>query len=96
MEQWEYFTTFVWADLNIHKNDFVAMFPDVENTPLYDPRTMIPELDSLGKQGWELVHMEPVIVGKNHDICMGSTEQTSVRPWTNAYFCVFKRPQASE
>jgi hypothetical protein len=96
MQQWEYFTTFLWADLNTHKNDFVAMFPDAEQPPLYDPRTMIPELDSLGKQGWELVHMEPIIVGKNLDVCIGSTEQTSVRPWTNAYFCVFKRPQPSE
>jgi hypothetical protein len=53
---------------------------------------MVPELDSLGRDGWELVHMEPVIVGNNADVCIGSTEQTSVRPWTNTYFCVFKRP----
>jgi len=80
MQQWEYFTTFVWADVNKDKRDFTTMFPDVENVPKYHPMAMIPELDSLGKEGWELVHMQPAIVGNNHDVCVGGTEGTSVRP----------------
>ena len=27
MQQWEYFTTFVWADVNKDKRDFTTMFP---------------------------------------------------------------------
>ncbi len=92
MQRWEYYTTFMWADVNKDKHDFLAMFPDAENTPKFHPMAMIPGLDSLGQDGWELVHMEPAIVGSNYDVCAGSTDQTSTRPWTNAYFCVFKRP----
>ena len=92
MSQWEYYTTFLTAEVNTQKRELIDMFPDIHAAPKYDPRALIPELDSLGHDGWELVHMEPVIAGNNGDICMGSTEQTSVRPWTNTYFCVFKRP----
>ena len=92
MPQWEYYTTFLIAEVNTQKRELIDMFPDIHAAPKYDPRALIPELDSLGHDGWELVHMEPVIAGNNGDICMGSTEQTSVRPWTNTYFCVFKRP----
>lgn len=96
MQRWEYFTTFLTADVNTQKRDFIAMFPDIDSTAKYDPRAMIPELDSLGRDGWELVHMEPVLVGNNLDICIGSTEATSIRPWTHTYFCVFKRPEQDE
>jgi hypothetical protein len=92
MPQWEYFTTFLTAEVNTQKRELVDMFPDIRTAARYDPRAMVPELDSLGRDGWELVHMEPVIVGNNADVCIGSTEQTSVRPWTNTYFCGFKRP----
>jgi hypothetical protein len=92
MPQWEYFTTFLTAEVNTQKRELIDMFQDVNTAPKYDPRALIPELDSLGRDGWELVHMQPAIVGNNADVCVGSTEQTSVRPWTNTYFCVFKRP----
>ncbi|HML23439.1 MAG TPA: hypothetical protein PKD09_17420 [Aggregatilinea sp.] len=92
MQRWEYYSTFMWADVNKDKRDFLAMFPGEADIPKYHPKAMIPELDSMGQDGWELVHMQPVIVGNNYDVCVGSTDQTSQRPWTNAYFCVFKRP----
>ena len=48
---------------------------------------MIPELNTLGEQGWELVHMQPLErVGKTGDVRMGDGGN-----WTNVYFCVFKR-----
>jgi hypothetical protein len=92
MPQWEYYTTFLAAEVNTQKRALVDMFPDIHAAPKYDPRALIPELDSLGQDGWELVHMEPVITGGNGDVCVGTTEGTSARPWTNTYFCVFKRP----
>ena len=28
MQRWEYYTTFLEADVNLQKRDFIAMFPD--------------------------------------------------------------------
>lgn len=96
MQQWEYFTTFIVADVNLQKRDIIAMFPDISTTGKYDPRAMIPELDSLGKDGWELVHMQPVVVGTNMDVAAGGTEGTTTSTWSKSYFCVFKRPVTDE
>jgi hypothetical protein len=96
MQQWEYFTTFIEADVNLSKRDIIAMFPDIADTGKYDPRAMISELDSLGQDGWELIHMQPVVVGSNFDVAAGGSENTTKGPWTNKYFCVFKRPVASD
>ena len=90
MERWEYLTKFVKADV---KNEGVDSFlktyrPNWKKPPPYTPEAMMPELDDLGNQGWELVHMEPVArVGNKGDVLFtgGSDE------WSNTYFCVFKR-----
>jgi hypothetical protein len=51
---------------------------------------MIPELNSLGDQGWEMVHMEPIgAVGKKGDV--GFIAGDAMARWSNSYFCVFKR-----
>lgn len=51
---------------------------------------MIPELNSLGDQGWEMVHMEPIgTVGKKGDV--GFIAGDAMARWSNSYFCVFKR-----
>jgi hypothetical protein len=89
MEQWEYLTKFVTADIkNEGASDFLKRFrPNWKNPPPYTPETLIPELDDLGTQGWELIHMEPVArVGKKGDVLF-----TSGGDWSNSYFCVFKR-----
>jgi hypothetical protein len=88
MEQWEYLSKFIKADVkNAGVSDFLKRFrPNWKNPPVYTPEAMMPELDDLGAMGWELVHMEPVArVGKKGDIFFGSGE------WSNSYFCVFKR-----
>jgi len=47
----------------------------------------MPELNKLGEEGWELVHMEPVAkVGNKGDVLIGPNYR-----WSNIYFCVFKR-----
>ncbi len=88
MEKWEYLTRFVTADAK--SNEAKAFLkqhrPNWKNPPVYTPEAMMPELDSLGDQGWELVHMEPVAkTGKKGDVYFGDGE------WSNTYFCVFKR-----
>jgi hypothetical protein len=59
-----------------------------ETHPKFSPYATLPELNRLGQKGWELVSMQPVIVGKNHDILVHPNDMAY---WGNTYFCVFKR-----
>jgi len=87
--QWEYLTLFVEADAK-REEDFLREHWDwKEGIPPYAPQAMMPQLDSLGAQGWELVHMQPVSVGGKEDLLI--TDGSGSRTWTSRYFCVFKR-----
>jgi hypothetical protein len=86
MEQWEYLTLFLEA--NARKKEtkqFIKETFDKKAKP-HSPEAMIPELNKLGAEGWELVHMEPV----PH---LGNKEDVQFDPyrWSNNYFCVLKR-----
>ncbi len=59
-----------------------------DQTPKYAIQAVLPRLNTLGEQGWELVQMEPVRVGVNGDVMVSGGE---TRYWTNVYLCVFKR-----
>jgi hypothetical protein len=88
MERWEYLTKFIKADVKTQgvADFFKSYRPNWKNPPPYTPEAMMPELDSLGDQGWELVHMEPVArVGRKGDVLFNNGE------WSNTYFCVLKR-----
>ena len=90
MPQWEYLTTFIEANAQPkEKREFLRLrFPDRKRHPRYTPESMMPELDKLGAEGWELVHMEPVaqVGGKGDILFKGSGSH-----WGHSYFCVFKR-----
>jgi hypothetical protein len=88
MEKWEYFTTFIEASVKKENKDYLKQrLPDKKKLPKFSPESMMPELDKLGDEGWELVHMEPVAkVGGNGDILFDGAPR-----WSNRYFCVFKR-----
>jgi hypothetical protein len=89
MEQWEYLSKFIRASAksNEVKEFLMQMWPAWKNPPEYTPEAMIPELNTLGEQGWELMHIQPIEkVGDKGDIRIGDNGS-----WTNAYFCVFKR-----
>lgn len=88
MQYWEYHTCFIEA--NKQTSESLAYSLEAEQTAMYSPQQLMPELNRLGAKGWELVHMEPAFVGKNEDILMH--EGGGSRRWTNKYFCVFKRP----
>jgi len=89
MQRWEYLTKFVEANVqNIEAGGYYSELVETENLQRNSPQTMIPELNQLGEKGWELVHMEPVIVGRNHDVLVHPNNMTY---WANNYFCVFKR-----
>ena len=84
-QKWEYWTGMLWAaEKRKNKESY-----EEQALPSYAPQHLIPELDALGAEGWELVHMQPVYAGNNHDVMVFAD---AARQWTHAYFCVFKRP----
>lgn len=86
MDRWEYMTLFIEAKAENVRDHLAEL--DVENPPRNTPLSMMPQLNALGNKGWELIHMEPVIVGRNHDILLHSADH---RCWTSNYFAVLKR-----
>jgi hypothetical protein len=91
MQTWEYFTCFLYANAENQREFFKRRWPNW-NPPQYAPQAMIPKLNELGQEGWELVHIEPVAsVGKNYDVFFAG----AINSWSNCYFCVFKRPMSS-
>jgi len=89
MEQWEYLTRFLEADMRQTAVSEYVSDLEIEKAPIYSPEALMPELNRLGAKGWELVQMQPVHVGNNYDILMHDGSGTN--RWTNKYFCVFKR-----
>ena len=92
--RWEYLTRFIFADVENPGavEHFLIQWPG-SKPKKYEPELMIPELNALGNQGWELVHMQPIgAVGKNRDV--GFVAGEAVPRWSNSYFCVFKRQKA--
>ena len=87
MNQWEYYTTFIDAEMTQVEWQQEAMIPPGEH-PKFSPYALMPELNRLGEKGWELVHIEPVITGRNDDVLV---HPNNMIYWGNTYFCVFKR-----
>lgn len=87
MEKWEYQTRFFEARA---KGRDVKSFikEEFDKRPKrYSPEAMIPELNELGEEGWEIIHMEPVArVGGKEDVLFDDGYR-----WSNTYFCVLKR-----
>jgi hypothetical protein len=88
--RWEYMTLFVRAEAEREMDFLQSNWSWKNGIPRNTPQAMIPELNSLGDQGWELVHMQPVMVGNNADVLIADPSSGS-RSWTSTYFCVFKR-----
>lgn len=94
MPQWEYMTVFLEADA-VREADVLLQMRDWKNgIPAYAPEALIPRMNALGEQGWEVVHMEPVYVGQKQDVL--AKDGSGGRTWTNSYFAVFKRPKPEE
>ncbi len=61
--------------------------------PIYTHEALIPQLDAFGADGWELVTLEPVVLGSKGDIMVAAVDHNH---WTSTYLCTFKRPKPSE
>jgi hypothetical protein len=91
-QKWEYLTVFVRAE-SAPVQDFLEERWDWKSgIPRNTPESMIPRMDAYGDDGWELVHMQPVVVGNNADV-LAVDSGRGVGSWTSTYFCVFKRPE---
>ena len=88
MQRWEYFTTHLEAN--------IEQFPPPPSDHIsggekgrYSPHSLIAQLNRLGDQGWELMSIEPVAVGKHEDVVR---PDANAGRWGRHYFCCFKRP----
>lgn len=94
MDQWEYLPTYIRAEINSKelKEYLQGQLPDRKKLPRYAAEAMMPQMNELGRHGWELVHMEPVAdLGRKGDVLFDGTGSS----WSNVYFCVFKRRRAT-
>ena len=90
MQKWEYLTEFFsayfknegWEE---YRQEHIPNFKQGK----FSPETMIPRFNRMGEDGWELVHMQPVVVGPDDDVVAGGSDSSS----SNAYFCAWKRPK---
>jgi hypothetical protein len=88
MEQWEHLVLTLKADAKQQKDFLQSNWPD-QFFPNYAPQALIPELDAIGRQGWELVSAQPVFIGGNGDITYD--QPATMGYWTHEYLCFFKR-----
>ncbi|GAB4518684.1 MAG: hypothetical protein OHK0046_26640 [Anaerolineae bacterium] len=88
MEQWEYMPTYLQAEAKGKDiKEFLRQKFDLKRPPRYMVEALMPELNRLGAEGWELVHMEPVAkLNRKGTVLFGVGYR-----WSNVYFCVFKR-----
>jgi hypothetical protein len=86
MEEWEYWTGFLEATIRKQGvQDYLYRTHPNWKAPEYTPEAMIPELNQFGKTGWELVHMQPVVVGRNQDVGFPHGGDVSLTQWTNLH-----------
>ena len=92
MEEWEHHVAILEANGPAQSQFLQARWPQ---SPIaeYDPRSLIPRLDYYGKQGWELVSAQPVVLGANQDVTYVSELSGK---WTHTYLCFFKRRKQRE
>ncbi len=87
MDTWEYFSTLIEANMASESAAYSDEIPAGDH-PKFSPYAIIPELNSFGAKGWELMHIEPVSPGRNHDVVK---PDASSMKWARHYLCVFKR-----
>jgi len=93
MEEWEHHIAILEANGPAQFRFLQARWPK-SPVAMYDPRALIPLLDDFGKEGWELISAQPVVLGGNQDVSY--TTQPFGVGWTHTYLCFFKRRKQAE
>ncbi len=69
MDRWEYRTAIIEADADdADTQGYMERYWHDEKRPRYSPEALMPALDELGAQGWELVTLQPVLLGHDQEI----------------------------
>jgi hypothetical protein len=89
-ESWEHLIIVLEADASKHARFLRQRWPNRQFPP-YSPEALIPELNEISKDGWELVALQPVIIGYNGDIQVVGEASLGFGKWTRTYLCTFKR-----
>ena len=84
---WEHYVELIEADAQKHP-ELVQSFYPPGSVPQYALQSILPRLNHLGEQGWEIVQVQPVMVGRNGDVLINGAMSEK---WTRTYLCVFKR-----
>lgn len=89
MDRWEYRTTFLQADAEEPKTrDWLKSRWPNWKVPQHSPEALVPILNEYGAEGWELISIQPVVVGDKGDVRVATTSTTTR---ASAYFGAFKR-----
>ena len=95
MQKWEYYSTFLNAEAESVQDELKKRFPTEKTFLPFTPRALMPQLDKFGEEGWELVSIQPVQIGKRGDILVhdtyGTLNPAGNSAWTHTYLCSFKR-----
>ena len=89
---WEHLVVYLNADAQ-QQTAFLQQHAPGKHFPMYAAEALMPNLDAYGQQGWELVSIQPVVVGENGDILVTDRTQGWAGRWTHTYQCAFKRPK---
>jgi hypothetical protein len=86
LPEWEHYIEYIIADAREKETrDFLATYYPGERMPKFAAQASLLRLNAIGAQGWELVHMQPVLVLNDGSVTSGE------KFGTNTYLCVFKR-----
>ncbi len=92
MQRWEYLTVILEANAD-READFLMQYRDWKDPmPEFTVEALMPRLNALGEQGWEMVSLTPRLVGNRGDILVA--DNSNSRAWTSKYLGVFKRLKA--
>jgi hypothetical protein len=89
VERWEHCIERLTADAAEQRTFLEREWPG-RRFPRYAPEALIPLLDRYGKEGWELVALQPVALGVNGDVLVAGSPTTG-ECWTREYLATFKR-----
>lgn len=89
-DAWEHMIVTLLADATQQREYLQQRWPG-QQFPPYSPQALIPQLDAIGREGWELVSIQPVIMGNNGDLAILGDPPVGHSRWTYQYLCTFKR-----
>jgi hypothetical protein len=93
MQRWEHRSFLYAASVDDEEvTEYLARRYPGQHFEKFAPEALEVMLNQLGAAGWELVHILPVLKGKNADIAHGDS---GLSVWSNWYFVAMKRPLES-